>query len=446
METLNTKQELNNSFEFFVNYIHKRLTGEAFTWHDHNKAIVKDLLSVYKLELMFLIINIPPRLGKSTLILYFIAWTMFKNKLTYNNYYTYSDLLVARAYKIVSDIFDIPDVEAGADLAYKRKKDDFSNDKNGGLFAMTTLGQVTGFGAGRKDKIDEFNGCIVIDDPLKANDSFLRQNNANKAIKSAVLTRKNNSKVPIVLIMQRLSLEDTTAFIKKIYGKLFENGKAKHLVIPVLKNGVSISEKEYPIELLEIERENDPATFYAQLMQAPQNIEGGIFTEKIFDYSSPDPSKQGSIATIHFNKEDTTQPVVFLAFKKEGKNLLILDYAEDEPNPETFFNDLKIFCTKNGVKVLHIPQTLDAEVLTESLRPIKTKAITEKEDISLNAFYALAQLRDNKIVIQYDEDQEAFKKELKAFPKANRDFSTKAIVNAINIALGDTRGKISRAI
>ncbi len=281
-EELDMQEQLDNDFEFFVNFVHKRLENEEFIWSGYNRKIKTELMNTYNLMYLLLIINIPPRLGKTKLLRYFMAWTMRKYSRTYNNYYTYSDLLVNQTYTNITDIFKIPEISEGLDSTYKRKKEDYSNAVGGGLYAQTTFGQTTGFGAGAKDDTF-FTGCIGIDDPHKAQDTLLKIASANKAIKKGVLNRKNNHKVPTILIMQRVATSDLTGFLMEHFKEWFDNGSAKLLKIPVELNGKSISKKEYPIEAIELEKKNDPDYYWTQLMQDPQSVEGKYFKDKHFN-------------------------------------------------------------------------------------------------------------------------------------------------------------------
>jgi len=445
LEQANVTEQLDNDFEFFVDFVHTRLTGAAFEWSGYSKKIKTELLNVYKLRYLLLIINIPPRLGKTTLLTYFIAWTMYKNGRTYNNYYTYSDLLTQRMYSTITRIFKIPEISEGAKETYKREKEDFSNGRGGGLFAQTTLGQVTGFGAGSKENDEEFSGCIVIDDPHKAQDSVKRIMSANSAIKNAVLNRKNNFKVPVVLIMQRLNKFDASGFLMDFYSDWFDDGRAKLLKIPAEIDGRPISSKEYPLELLELEKQKNPDYYYTQLMQDPQNIEGKYFKSRHFD--TFDGSGSGSsMATISFDPDDTSEPIVFVAFKKSGGDAIILDYNEETIEADSFFNSIRDFCKNNGAKKVHIPKHLITKTLEQELKPLRVEEIEDSPNIGLNAFYAVGLLKGGKIKLKENEATEAFKEELKLYPNSKRDFATKAMINVLEVLFVKGGARISGSL
>lgn len=431
-EQLDIIEQLQNDFEFFVNFVHKRITGEEFEWLGYNKKIKTELMNVYKLQYLLLFINIPPRLGKTTLLTYFIAWTMFKSGRTYNNYYTYSDLLVNRMYSTITKIFKIPEISEHVESTYKREKEDFSNSSGGGLFAQTTLGQVTGFGAGRKDDMDNFNGCIVIDDPHKAQDSIVRIASANSAIKSAVLNRKNNHRVPIIVIMQRLHKFDATGYLMDLYSDYFVDGRAKQLKLSAEINGKPIAHKEYPLEMLALEKEKDPSYYWSQLMQEPQNVDGKYFKNQHFEtYESI--AKDRSSAIISFNPENTAEPIVLVAFKKKDKDAVILDYRENIIEADSFFESVHEFCEQNNSKKVYIPSSLITKTVRQELKPLKVEELEESTNVGLSAFYAVGLLKGGKIKLKDDELYEAFKEELKLYPNSKRDFATKAMINVLEV-------------
>ena len=75
-------------------------------------------------------------------------------------------------------------------------------------------GQVTGRRAGTLAE-EGFTGCIIIDDPLKPEDAFskIKRDSANRKILNTVNSRKAKSDTPIIMIMQRLHVEDPTHFV-----------------------------------------------------------------------------------------------------------------------------------------------------------------------------------------------------------------------------------------
>lgn len=118
-------------------------------------------------------------------------------------------------------------------------KDTWLTTVNGGVRAVSTMGQVTGFRAGHM-VYDKFTGALIIDDPVKpedANSEVIRagvNNNYNETISSRVAVETN----PIIVIMQRIHWDDLS-------GYLLRGGSGEmwhHLNLPVIID----NSKPYP--------------------------------------------------------------------------------------------------------------------------------------------------------------------------------------------------------
>lgn len=84
----------------------------------------------------------------------------------------------------------------------------------GHIYVASMGGQVTGRRAGTLAE-QGFTGCIIIDDPLKPEDAFskIKRDSTNRKILNTVNSRKAKSDTPIIMIMQRLHVEDPTHFV-----------------------------------------------------------------------------------------------------------------------------------------------------------------------------------------------------------------------------------------
>ena len=93
-EDLDFEKQFTEDFTFAVDFLHQKLENEEFIWSPYNKRIAKELLNCVKLVYLVLIINVPPRLGKTTLLRYWLVWITVKYKRAYNNYYAYAESIV----------------------------------------------------------------------------------------------------------------------------------------------------------------------------------------------------------------------------------------------------------------------------------------------------------------------------------------------------------------
>ncbi len=446
IEHISIHEKLKNDFEFFISFVHVRLENQEFIFSPYNKKIIKELLNMYKLKYLLLVINIPPRLGKTILLTYFLAWTQFREeKRVYNNYYTYSDLLVDKLYSNMIKIFNIVEIAENLNTDFKKKKEDFSNSFGGGIYATTILGKTTGVGAGRKEHVNKFSGAIVIDDSNKSSDSVIRIASANRTIKSAILNRKNNFKVPIIVIMQRLHKLDLSGYLLDFYSDWFTDGRACHIKMPALKDGRTISKREYPLELIYLERKKDEAYFWCQLQQEPMSINGKYFNDSIFNISN-NISRNKSIVVIYFNPENAIEPIVFLAVRKNGKNMVIVDYFEDKLKPNNFFNALLDFSTLNNSKKIYIPKSLITKTVKMKLKPLKVIEVDNLDNVELSAFYSVGLLENGKIILKNNENSVPLKEELKLFPDVERNYVVRSVVTALEILFISGSGRISSSI
>lgn len=274
-------QLLRTDFKLFIKVFHWYLYKKNFTFKSFHNQIIEKLESIVYDNPRNLVISISPRFGKSVIMRYFIAWTYAINKHCNNIYTSYSDDLVRQFSGEIRDLINSP---LYYKLFYLRIKEDTQNkglwqiDGGGGVRACSMGGSITGFGAGNTDP-KRYGGCILIDDPLKADDAH--SETAKKAcwtyFSETLLSRRNSETTPFIVIMQRLAVDDLVALIKK------NNADFDYIEIPVLdENKQSIWEERFSTEsLLKIQREQ-PGFFAAQYMQNPIVEGGNLFKDFMF--------------------------------------------------------------------------------------------------------------------------------------------------------------------
>ena len=245
-----------------------------------------------------LIINIAPRYSKTELaVKNFISMGLAINPSSKFIHLSYSDDLAHDNSEEIRDIVKsveyqslFPYVSIKKDSDSKKK---WSTTEGGGVYAVATGGQVTGFGAGAVDEEKEledeiesietstFAGAIVIDDPIKPEDALsdIKRDRVNNRFETTIRNRVNSRNTPIIIIMQRLHEDDLCGYLQKI-----EPDDWTVLSIPCIsrdKNGneVPLWEFKHSLEELhKIERAN-PFVFDTQYMQNPTPIEGLMYRE-----------------------------------------------------------------------------------------------------------------------------------------------------------------------
>ena len=223
----------------FTCYFFKKRFKRKFVIGDHHRKIAALLDKVFSGEITRLIINIAPRYGKTELaVKNFIAMGLALNPNAKFIHLSYSDDLVRDNSGDVQGIMSEPDYRrffAARPTSNNSRK--WYTKEGGGLYAVSSSGQVTGFGAGLVDDeenefseelqelasciegSEEFGGAIIIDDPIKPDDarSDLIRNKVNQKFETTIRNRVNSRKTPIVIIMQRLDEEDLCGYLQSVF-------------------------------------------------------------------------------------------------------------------------------------------------------------------------------------------------------------------------------------
>lgn len=282
----------------YTKYFFKQKTGRRFVVNSHHKLICEALNDVLNGKITKLIINIAPRYSKTELaVKNFISMGLAINPSSKFIHLSYSDDLAHDNSEEIRDIVKsveyqslFPYVSIKKDSDSKKK---WSTTEGGGVYAVATGGQVTGFGAGAVDEEKEledeiesietstFAGAIVIDDPIKPEDALsdIKRDRVNNRFETTIRNRVNSRNTPIIIIMQRLHEDDLCGYLQRI-----EPDDWTVLSIPCIsrdKNGneVPLWEFKHSLEELhKIERAN-PFVFDTQYMQNPTPIEGLMYRE-----------------------------------------------------------------------------------------------------------------------------------------------------------------------
>ena len=269
---------------FFTRYIFKENTRRNFTVSPHFVLIANKLMDVINGKVKRLIINIPPRYGKTELaVKNFIAYGLAINPQSKFIHISYSDDLAldnssqAKEY-VESDAFQkFWKMKLKKDAQGKKK---WFNEEGGGVYATASGGAITGFGAGVADS-NTFSGAIIIDDPLKPDDAIseVKRKSVNERYNSTIRSRVNDSNTPIIVIMQRLHEDDLSGFL--LNGGSGEQWE--HLCLPALdSNNNPLYPEKHSFEELEQIRQANRYNFAGQYMQLPAPEEGGEWKKEWF--------------------------------------------------------------------------------------------------------------------------------------------------------------------
>lgn len=279
---------LSDSLHFARYFFNLMNGGKKFVVGKHHRMICDKLNDVLTGKTRRLIINIAPRYSKSELVSRnFIAMGLAINPAAKFIHLSYSGDLALGNSVAVKDIVKSEDYQRlfGVEIAVGTDtKSQWNTTKGGGLYATSSLGQVTGFGAGAIENEGDawkFGGAIVIDDPIKPADALSDNNReaVNLHFETTIRNRVNSRNTPIIIIMQRLHEHDLCGYLMEL-----EPDEWEVLSVPCISyNEDGEEEALWPFkhtieELHKIESANQ-FVFDTQYMQNPKPLEGLMYSK-----------------------------------------------------------------------------------------------------------------------------------------------------------------------
>lgn len=279
-----------------------------------------------------LLITIPPRCFKTTFTSQnLVAWSLAEIATDCEFILTSysSELAINNAIAIKRIINEEWHKEQYPHLQIAKREKDvqrfFKTTEGGAVYAVGMEGAVTGFGAGKTRK--GFGGAIIIDDPLKASDvkSEVMRENCIRYYLSTLKNRRNNAKnTPIIVIMQRLHVDDLAGWLLKN-----EASQWHHVMFPALKDGKVLNDVTLTMEELEDLKVVDPGTFYAQYQQTPIVPGGNIIKLNWWSLYDPNEYKPGGLryitADTGFKEHDNNDSSVMQCWEAKEEGLYFID-------------------------------------------------------------------------------------------------------------------------
>lgn len=297
-----------SSFLIFVRTFFKLRTGRAFELSDpisresHYLTVTKALERVINGECNRLIINIPPRYGKTELLIHFIAWSMARYPDSNFLYVSYSHSLAKKQTQTIRDILTLSHFRSLFGVGLKEDstaKDHFQTSEGGSVYAAGAQGTITGFGAGIKG-CNRYGGCVVIDDIIKPDEvtSDTIREGTNDWYFNTLQSRLNSPNTPIIFIGQRLHEHDLAAV-------LLETGDWETVIIPAIDEaGNALHPQMHDLIALNKMQDESPYHFAAQYQQNPQPAGGGIFKGDWFIKHELEPKITTTFITVDTAETD----------------------------------------------------------------------------------------------------------------------------------------------
>jgi len=291
------KAKLLDSPLFFTRYFFKKQYNRKFVVSDHHKEICKVIKRIFMGDCRRVIINMPPRYGKTELLVKtLISMGLALNPKSKFIHTSYSETLALDNSESVKDLVESEDYQEY--FNFQLKKDSKSKRKwytseGGGIYATASGGQITGFGAGQVDKEEEeiedflngielmqnkFKGAIIIDDPVKPEDAAspnIREK-INQRFDNTIRSRVNSRNTPIVIVMQRVHEQDLSGYLIDL-----EPNEWEVLMMPAIsEEGKPLWEFKHTLEELDSLRKANEIVFDSQYQQDPKPSKSVVFDKK----------------------------------------------------------------------------------------------------------------------------------------------------------------------
>lgn len=267
--------------------------GQPFLGNWHLDAICDHLEAVSSSQIRRLIINMPPRMGKSsTVSVAWPAWLWITRPEFRWIFTSYAQPLATRDSVATRNVILSPWYQRHWGMVFRLTDDTnlktrFANDKGGERLATSVSGAITGEGA----------NCIVVDDPnnVKKIESDTIREETIRWWNEVMSSRLNNPKEDTMVIVSQRTHEGD------LCGAVLEAGGYEQLILPmeyepsILVNGYEmpptsigwVDPRTEPGELLwpervgkkEVESMKEamgPFVYPGQLQQRPVGREGGI--------------------------------------------------------------------------------------------------------------------------------------------------------------------------
>lgn len=301
------RQELLSSHLAFTRRFFVEKEGQPLSIAPFHPIMCDVLDRVFRGEIPRLIINIPPGYGKTELaVINFIAHGFAINPRSRFIHASYAQALALDNSSKAKDIINLEGFQAHWPVQMRidtNAKGLWRTTAGGHLRAASSGEPITGFRAGILAE-PGFTGALIIDDPLKPDDAHSETTRKfiNARWENTFKSRLAHEDVPVIVIMQRLHVDDFVAHV------LEKSGERWHLLqLPILIEGEpqkpdgnveliphglpdgplwTAKHNRQQIEVLKLA----PQVFAGQYMQTPIISGGDMFKlEWLREYETPPP-------------------------------------------------------------------------------------------------------------------------------------------------------------
>lgn len=334
-------KELKSSFLSFTKYFYYLRSGRSrkfvippvISRESHYITIAKALTRLFKLEIDYLMINVPPRHGKSTFLQFFVPWCYAWYADCNFLYISYGHELASQHTHSIKQIMDLPEYRELFNVELRKDsqaKDSFMTTSGGKVKAFGSSGAVTGQDAGLP-YMNRFSGCTLIDDFHKPDDvhSDLKRSNAKRNYDETIKPRKAGPNIPTLAIGHMLHQDDVyAAMLNGDFGEKWER-----IMLPALnEHDQALCPSIISAEELIKMRQISPYKYWSQYQQTPQPPGGSLFDEENFPILEIMPNIVCTFITVDTAETDKTinDATVFSLwglYKVENNGFVTDEYA-----------------------------------------------------------------------------------------------------------------------
>ena len=386
-------------FDSFMLYLELDREASKRFYQPRRKVLKRFVDALQALEddkLDELHLSCPPRIGKTSLIIFFLLWVMGRDSERSNLYCSYSDTITAGFYNGAIEILSDPQTYHFAEMfptselkGTNAKEEYFDLDRKKHYHSLTCRSLY-----GTLNGACDASGYIVADDLISGIEEALNKDRLKSAwdkVNNNLLTR-GKEKTKIIFIGTRWSLADPIGVRREMLANddKFKYLRTQIIDIPALDEneqsnfdydyGVGFSTERYQAVRSSFERTNDLASWDAQYMQKPVERTGSLFEPDAMRYYSgvlpeTEPDRIIMVVDPAYGAGDyVAAPVVYqygsdcyvvdVVFSPENKKVtipLICDMAikhnvsamqiEATKATKEFPNDVQQFLSDNGKRI-----------------------------------------------------------------------------------------------
>ena len=264
------------------------------------KRVVDALQKLANDELDELFISMPPRVGKTTILMFFVTWLIGRKSEASNLYSAYSDTITKAFYNGVLEIIDDPvtylwhDVFPNAKVVQTNSQDETINIDRRKRYPSLTCRSLYGTLNGACD----CNGFEISDDLIGGIEEALNKDRLVSAwskVDNNLLPRAKE-KAKILWCGTRWSMVDPAGLRMELLenDERFKNRRYEIINLSALDEddesqfdydySVGFSTEYYRMRRASFERNNDMASWQAQYMGEPIERDGALFSPGEFRY------------------------------------------------------------------------------------------------------------------------------------------------------------------